>query len=475
MKAKKRYCWVIFGLVLMFIPNVNVVDFSPDFIAYFIFAGLLAYGVNKVPYFEEARASFIRLGIINLLRVPAMILVNLIRMNDQSDTDIFAMMTLIFGIVEVIYLIPAINNLFDALFYLGERTDADATIKPIYLFGSLKVRVETIKETSYFFVIARAVLALLPELCLMTASSSEGSNLAIHPYAAFYPIVFILCFLLALVIGAVWFSFMASYVSRIGKSGLYYISIDSLVTEARRPDIERKIKLARISSALNTIVAASVFTFELNFTNFGNVNVLPHFIFAVLLLTGIYKLTGKTLMIKITALVTLAYTAVSLTAHGMLIAFLEKWSYTEIKTIEAAKDAYSPIIAVSAVEFILVTAIIVLAVIQLRSFTLANTKLPPTDEKYGIPDRDFHRQLFIKSLIYATLGILVNLSKLILVLLNGGSDYLYVGSAGGGISTIITTAIPWFGTFITILALLYVVVSFYYLGILKDEVKMKYQ
>ena len=52
MKTKSRYGWVIFGLCLLFIPAVNVLDFFPDFIAYFILAAVLSHGVNKLPYFE---------------------------------------------------------------------------------------------------------------------------------------------------------------------------------------------------------------------------------------------------------------------------------------------------------------------------------------------------------------------------------------------------------------------------------------
>lgn len=475
MKTKKRYGWVILGLVLLFIPNVNVVDFLPDFIAYFIFAGVLSYGVGKVPYFEEARSSFIRLGIINLMRVPAMIMVNFIRMENQADTDIFAMMTLLFGIIETIYLIPAIVNLFDALFYLGERTDADSTIKPIYLFGKIKVETSTVKETAYFFTVARAVLALLPEFCLMSMTAENGTNLVLHPYAPFYPIVFILCYSLSLIIGAVWLAFTVKYISKIGNSGQYYFAIDSLITEERRPEIEKKLKLKRIYSALNTMTAASIFTLEINFTNFGNVNILPHFIFAFVLITGAFKLVGKTKLTVFFAAVGGAYTAVSLLSHGMLIAFLERWSYTEIKMIDAAREAYTPIVIISLAELLLALAIIVLTVVIMREFMLNNTKTHPTDEKYGIPDRDFHRSLFGKSIVYAVTGALVMLSKFLLVLLNGGSDYLYTGSAGGGITTIVATALPWFGTFVTILALIFVGSSIYYFGILKDEVGMKYQ
>jgi hypothetical protein len=193
------------------------------------------------------------------------------------------------------------------------------------------------------------------------------------------------------------------------------------------------------------------------------------------LISALFKLVGKTKLTTALAIIGGAYTIVSLTAHGMLISFLEKWSYTEINLIEAAKEAYSPIVTLSLVEFILALGIIALTVVVMRSFMLNNTKVHPSDEKYGIPDRDFHRSLFTKSLIYALAGTLVMLSKFFLVLLNGGADYLYTGSAVGGITTIVTTALPWFGTLVTALALIFLGSSIYYFGILKDEVTMKYQ
>ena len=159
----------------------------------------------------------------------------------------------------------------------------------------------------------------------------------------------------------------------------------------------------------------------------------------------------------------------------MLVRFLNNWSYTEIKRIDAAKEAYDPVIFLSIAEFIFAVALIITVMLALREFYLANTKIPPTDEKYGIPDRDFHKSLLRKNLVYTAFGILTVFSKLVQVLLNSGADYLHVGSIDGSVSAIVTTAIPWFGLLMTILSLLYAGSAFHFLGILKDEVKMKYQ
>ncbi len=474
MTAKKRYGWVIFGLALLVFPNINIVDLFPDFIGYLIIARALSYGVCKAPYFEEARTSFRRLALINALRIPAMLLVNYIRMGNQSDTDIFALVTLVFSIVETVMLCTAIQNLLAAIGYLSERTDLSAAIRPITLFGKPRISAQTVWNLSYCFAGSRALLAFIPEVLLMT-QTEDGTNLVIHPLAPYYPIVFIICFSLSLLIGIIWLALTAKYVTAIGKEGLYYSAIDSIVSEERRPELERTLKLRKISAAINTMIVASVFTFEINFDNFGDMNILPRFIFSLILFIGVQRLVGKTGKTRLAAILTAAHGIVSIVTHVLLIVFLESWSYTEIKLIDAAREAYTPIIILSFVESLLLIALLAVVLFTVHGFARENTKTSPDSDNYGTPDRDFHRSLLIKGCIYTGIGILVAISKPILTLLSGGADYLYTGSADGGITTIVTTAAPWFGTVTTLLSFVYIGASVYYLGILKDEVKMKYQ
>jgi hypothetical protein len=219
-----------------------------------------------------------------------------------------------------------------------------------------------------------------------------------------------------------------------------------------------------------------LFTLEIKFDNFGDINILPHFIFAILLVSGLRHLTGKTKYTTVASLITVGYTAVSLVGHGLLITFFEKWeSYTEIKYIKAAAQEYSLIKALSVVEFVFAAALIITAMLALKSFVENNTKIAPNAEGYGIPDRDFHRSLFRKNIIYTAFGILATASKAVQIFLNGGSDYEHVDSALSGITGIEVTALPWFGLAMTVLALLYTGSALYFFGILKDELKMKYQ
>ena len=87
-KAKKTYSLLIFAAILLFNPNVNVIDPLPDFIAYFIIARLLIFAENDAPYFAEARSAFLRLGYLNLAKLPALLLIVSIRRVNTLDNDV---------------------------------------------------------------------------------------------------------------------------------------------------------------------------------------------------------------------------------------------------------------------------------------------------------------------------------------------------------------------------------------------------
>ena len=128
---KKFYSLLIFSLVFLLNPNINVIDVMPDFISWFILARLFERAADSAPYFEEARAGFIKLGYINLAKIIGLLIIFFVKSRDTSDNNIFALVSLSFAAVELLYLFPTVKNIFLALFHLGERTEASALISPI--------------------------------------------------------------------------------------------------------------------------------------------------------------------------------------------------------------------------------------------------------------------------------------------------------------------------------------------------------
>ena len=105
-----------FCLVILFNPNIKIIDIFPDFIAYFILIRLLGDIAEKVPHFAELKTSVKRLLALSLIRLPAQMLSSFIKGKNTLDGDINVLMTLIFAVAEVVLLCMAITNLFNALF-----------------------------------------------------------------------------------------------------------------------------------------------------------------------------------------------------------------------------------------------------------------------------------------------------------------------------------------------------------------------
>ena len=116
------------ALITLINPNINVFDFLPDFIGFFILAKFFERASVSVPYFEEARVDFLRLAYVSIAKIPAFILITFVRGQNTLDNDILCLASVSFAAIEIILTVKAARNIFKALFYLGQRSDASALI-----------------------------------------------------------------------------------------------------------------------------------------------------------------------------------------------------------------------------------------------------------------------------------------------------------------------------------------------------------
>ena len=107
-KKKRGFSEIIAALILIIIPGINIIDITPDFIAYFIILAALSRAKDIAPYFAEAALAFKRLAVLSLLKIPALIIVYIVRGKNFQDHDITVLMTLVFTVAEVILLVVAV-------------------------------------------------------------------------------------------------------------------------------------------------------------------------------------------------------------------------------------------------------------------------------------------------------------------------------------------------------------------------------
>ena len=472
---KRFFSLLVFCLILLFNPSINVIDILPDFIAYFILARLFEDAADSAPYFEETRVGFIRLAWVNLSKIVGLFLIGIERSRNSFNNDIVPLVSLVFATVELIILIPTVKNLFDALFRLGERSDATALITPFPTTkrGRYKMPPEMLRSFTFLFAICKCVVYFLPDLFLLTKTNDRPGGTQIITMSKYYPYSIMLAQLIGLIVGAVWLSRMIKYIRAVRSQGKFHSAIDTLGAR----DItayQNKTALRKMKSALTLLFIASIFSFELVFTNYNEINLFPHFIYGALLTLAMKKLVGKYDKSNLLLISGTSYCAVALLFYIFHTRFLVTYGYVALRSDPTAKSAYTLVCIFATVEFIALIFFLTVATLAMRKFVLRNTGISPASERYSRMEKEFHRSLLTKTVILISLAVVAGLSKFINVFVNGTLQQILFPDIDGMTDSMLVPSIEWFGLVVAATAIIYIGYSLYYSSVIKEELDMKY-
>ena len=471
-KEKYRYGSIIFALAMIINPNINVVDLLPDFIGYIIIARAISDACLSTPYFSEAKKYVLRLLWLSVLRLPAFLLIVSVRGGNTLDGDIIVLMTLVFCVAEALLLIFAISNLFSGLFYMGERCNTVNLISDFKLSGKRTSSVDGLKTAAYVFAVLKPSLNFLPELLRLTKTVEIGSDKYIRHLSGLYPFVLLGALLLSLIFGIAYLSYAKKYIIHAASD---FEAAAAQMYQYNSADADKKRRVYTCHRALTLLMIASVFSIEVVFDNFHSINILPHAIYGIFITAGIYLSTNETSYAasgKLSVLGT-AYSAVSVFALASSISFLSEHTYQDHLLGEQIMAKYMSIIILSAVEFVLLIVLLIVGAMINRKFVLEKTGIPLSDPRYNSADRDFHKSLIARGHILYLIGAITAAAKFVQVLINSHVEIIFTNQNDSNFSSIFTTPLPWWGTVVSALSLIYIVYSFIYYSAVKEEVEYK--
>ena len=467
------------GLLLLAItflvnPCVNIFDYLPDFVGYFIIAASLSYYAKRVPHFEEARTGFLRLACVSIAKIPAYFFMVMIRGQNTIDNDIKSLFTFSLTAIETVLLIGAIKQLFDGLSYLGQRGNATALIKdfPLSKNGKRKMNPDALRIFCYVFVVYKFAATAFPEMLLLTKTVDAGSYNRVFNVARLYPYVIILAVVSVFILGIILTKRFSKYLSAIKEEGLMYSSVELLFDDLARENLNKKLKIEKIKVTLMLLLVASFFTVDINVDNLFSIDAVPNFIFGILVLLASVRLSalvGETKYITISAAI---YSAVSLLGYYFQIKFMTEYGY-DLLTTSIAKDEYMTVIYGSCAEFIIYVVLMVTVSKAVSMIAITHTGLEKDAPNYSRVDAEYHRTLTKETWIWFTTGILAGAAKLADVILRYFADSTLV-AVGNDVGVVTTGLIPWFGLVVFGTTALFICYSLYIFGKLKEEVTLKY-
>ncbi len=455
------------ALIFLVNPSIKTFDIFPDFISSLIIVGLIKEFCERAPGFSEARDAFMRLCTVSLIRLPAFIVVAFIRGSNTGDNDIVTLFTFVFAVFEGYLLVSAIQKLFQALFHIGMR-GAEEAITPFSAFGKISIRPEALESIGIAFAIVRSVCYVLPEMILLRTSDNIDDPEKIFNAWALYPKVLTVCVIITLIFGAAVAYLFFKYIKEIKKSSALTNTLNKLYGEAERAEIEDAIYAKRLSSRIKLLIFSSVFTLDIFLESTDGIDVLPSFIYGIILFASISLLFDKSLLKKISQICLAAYIALAFSSTVMLSDFLSNYTYSSL-IHKGAKKAFLPVLLSSGAEFALLCACMVLIGILLYKFSKKHTRI----ETFGKLSREKERKTKGFASMFAVFGSLTGLCKF----LSYAFEYNQVSSEvliNGQMRVIATSLLPWFNTVSFAVALFFIFYSYYYLTSLSEDIELKY-
>lgn len=469
----KFYSLIVFSLIILFNPTANIIDIFPDFIAWFILAKLFEKAADSASYFEEARSAFIRLGIISAAKIPAFILVLLIEKKSGIGNDTYALASLIFSTLEIIFIIPAVKYIFEALFHLGERSDAKSLIAPITTpeNPNRALTPESVRGLTFLFFICKALLTALPDLLLLTRVTGSGH---VVTFSRFYPITLVIAFIAQLSLGIIWLRAALKYIRKIRDEKLFLSSLEKIATESSAERFEAKIKMRKMYFALSFLGISALPSLELVFGDFNGINILPRFIYGLCMIFSVILIGRYTKKRRIVLISASTYTLFALLAFIFQTRFLLNFEYIDLTMQDAARKAYFLVEIFGILEFVsLVFMLVIFTRYLLCEFIFENTGVHPTSERYRRTEREYHINLIKRAYLLCIFGIIGGLARMINIFLNRDVQIIFSDITDITRPTFSASALPWFNLVVTATAIIYIGYSLYFTSTLKEEVTIK--
>jgi hypothetical protein len=296
--------FILAGLIFLFEPFINIFDILPDAIGY----ALIIYGLSKIADLElkaaEAKRRMTSAFAVALGKLATVALSFVM----EFDATLLLVFSFSFATLEIFFVIPAFNMLFESLSYSCMRFSAK----------TINEKAENLQKVTPVFIVIRAVCAFAPQLTeLVKHDPNSGTGTGLEGSAVIYIMLTVFCAVVAFVFGIVWISMAFPYIKSLKNNkelNLYFL--DRYAAEVASHEV---LHIKRSIKRFTALLFVSLFLFIC--VPIDEYYLMPEFFAPVLLLFGFYFAKKYTENFKQTCLLCVAATAVSLLAYILLFRY----------------------------------------------------------------------------------------------------------------------------------------------------------
>ncbi len=362
MKTKKTISFITIGLsaIFLFNPNINIIDFLPDFIGYILLCLALTPLADMNDTLTDALAGFKKMILIDAAKIVALLWVFGISVVSERNSSLM-LWAFTFGVLEVIFVIPSFIKLFKGLSELGYLYD-NTSVVSCKKSDSKKNYTDRIRVLTVAFVSLKAIMSFLPELADLTSSQYSENAGFINMYR-YIGIMRTLAFIPVLIVGIFWIIKFIAYFKRISNDVSFAAALENLYNE--RVASKKGIFVKRnINISFVVLLTALFFSFDFRLEN---VNMLPDFACAALLFAFFISIAKKTnISLKLPLFMCSLYFAASTWTYVSEFMFFKNFSFSAVDRDMEARISFVNLCVSTCTSSVLFAACILLVLLAIK-------------------------------------------------------------------------------------------------------------
>lgn len=369
MKNQSKINFLPIGLSLIFLfnPNIAVIDLFPDFLGYIFLSLAIVKLADINESVAEAASIFNKMILVDAAKLFAIVWIFWISPPSEENSAVL-LWSFIFGVLEMVFIIPAFIKLYKGFAELGYFHDNYSILGARNRKNSKISRrnyTEKIRSFTIFFIVVKATLSFLPEL--ITISFSE--YLESHGNGILY-ILRMFSFIPVFIVGLIWIIKIIVYFGRITKDTKLINSLSAAYREKVLPQkgifIKRNVKISFV-----ILLVAVVLSFDFRVQN---INIFPDVLSALLLLVFFLFIRRKTKVNLIVPIILSVFGVISgLVSMIFEIRFFEEYTWDSIYRTVPAMNAYTLMCITSITNCLVFAAIFVFVLRALNSTVTEHT------------------------------------------------------------------------------------------------------
>lgn len=415
MKAKfRKYAgirMIILGFVFLFNPEIAVIDILPDFIGY----ALICLGITNLSdiyyQFADAKKAFSKGILISIAKLVSFIV--LIGLFSYSERPVgMLLFTFAFGVLELIFLIPAYRHLFEGFLYASQRLDSNSALRYAYTdktqekilskYKDSETLPQNLTQKAYkratVFLIVKNTLALAPEL----TSLINNNQYTYIGLLRFFSVI------ICLVFGIFFLVKTIRYFVAIKRDTVFILQLEERYKCDVLPKghlfVSRKISAILGCAMVSALICMNIYNDE--------INMLPGFLFfagAVIF----FSMQNNLKKLKTFGIVSsVAGFIASGVEWALWIVFYKNHFVGEVSKFPHAYKEYYTITAISALQSILFVLVILLMAIAVYAISKQHTGKPQYEDGVIISNKVHEDDLREYKKMLIILTVLAFISKL---------------------------------------------------------------